>query len=54
MRIFLSGNLLPSKEDKRGTTKLVEGGRLLDIKIADHLIITRNGYCLLSSVFGML
>jgi len=48
-----SGNLKPSEEDKRLTTKLVEGGRLLDIKVADHLIVTRNGYCSLSSEFGM-
>lgn len=48
-----SGNLTPSEEDKRLTNRLVEGGRILDIKVADHLILSRNGYCSISSEFGM-
>lgn len=48
-----SGNLTPSEEDKRLTTKLVEGGKFLDIKVADHLIVTRNGYFSINSEFGM-
>lgn len=39
-----SGNLEFSEEDKRLTSKLVEGGKFLDIKIADHLVVTSNGF----------
>ena len=39
-----SGQLRPSEEDVRLTRKLVDGGRLLDIGILDHLIVTTNGY----------
>ncbi|MBS1585509.1 MAG: JAB domain-containing protein [Bacteroidetes bacterium] len=39
-----SGNLKPSQADLDLTDKLVEGGRLLDIKVLDHLIMTSNGY----------
>lgn len=39
-----SGQLRPSEEDIRLTRKLVEGGRLLDILVQDHLIVTTEGY----------
>jgi DNA repair protein RadC len=39
-----SGQLRPSEEDIRLTRKLVEGGRLLDILVQDHLIVTDQGY----------
>ena len=39
-----SGNLKPSMQDKSLTVKLVEAGKLLDIKVLDHLIITQQGY----------
>ncbi|WP_295730425.1 DNA repair protein RadC [uncultured Muribaculum sp.] len=39
-----SGNLRPSIEDDRLTSRLVEGGKLLDITVFDHVIITPNGY----------
>ena len=39
-----SGNLKPSNEDLRLTKKLVEGGKLLDLLIVDHLIITKDGF----------
>lgn len=39
-----SGTLRPSREDDIMTKKLVEAGRLLEIPILDHLIITDNGY----------
>jgi len=39
-----SGSLFPSSDDKRITEKLVQGGRLLDIAVVDHLILTWNGY----------
>lgn len=39
-----SGQLRPSEEDIRLTRKLVEGGRLVDIIVQDHLIIAGEGY----------
>lgn len=39
-----SGQLRPSEEDIRLTRKLVEGGRLLDIQVQDHLIVTDVGF----------
>jgi len=39
-----SGNLKPSPEDIRITKKLVEAGKVLDIQVLDHLIITDIGY----------
>lgn len=39
-----SGQLRPSEEDVRLTRKLVEGGRMLDILVQDHIIITAAGY----------
>ncbi len=39
-----SGQLRPSEEDIRLTRKLTEGGRMLDILVQDHLIITAEGY----------
>ncbi|MCR8559686.1 DNA repair protein RadC [Mucilaginibacter sp. BJC16-A38] len=39
-----SGNLKPSHEDIHLTKKLVEAGRLLDIKVLDHLIVTDKGF----------
>lgn len=39
-----SGNLKPSQEDNNITKKLQEGAKLLDLTVADHLIITHTGY----------
>ncbi|MFL5752033.1 MAG: DNA repair protein RadC [Bacteroidia bacterium] len=39
-----SGNLKPSNEDMSLTKKLKEAGKLLDISILDHLIISDNSY----------
>ena len=39
-----SMNLTPSEADKEITKKLKEGGKLLDIKVLDHLIVTTEGY----------
>jgi len=39
-----SGQLRPSEEDIKLTRKLTEGGRLLDIVVQDHLIVTAAGY----------
>ena len=40
-----SGSLRPSTPDDNITAKLVEAGKILDIRVLDHLIITEdNGY----------
>ncbi|WP_431472131.1 DNA repair protein RadC [Nonlabens sp. SCSIO 43208] len=39
-----SGKLQPSQQDKNITTKLIEAGKVLDIKVFDHLIITQSAY----------
>jgi len=39
-----SGNLRPSQADIDLTKKMKAGGRLLDIDVLDHLIITTEGY----------
>ena len=39
-----SGNLTPSTADKRLTEKLIEAGRVLDIKVLDHIIFSPAGY----------
>lgn len=40
-----SGNLTPSDADKTLTKRLKEGGKLLDIAVLDHLIVTPHNYC---------
>ena len=39
-----SGNLTPSTDDTKLTKKIIEGGKLLDINVIDHLIIGNPGY----------
>ncbi|WP_316822345.1 RadC family protein [Pedobacter gandavensis] len=39
-----SGNLKPSQEDLKLTAKLVSSGKLLDLHILDHLIITNKSF----------
>ncbi|MGY3055591.1 DNA repair protein RadC [Pedobacter sp. UYEF25] len=39
-----SGNLNPSEQDRSITGRLVECGKLLDINILDHMIVTKNAY----------
>lgn len=39
-----SGNLEPSQADRRLTHQLQEGGKLLDISVLDHLIVTPNDF----------
>ncbi len=39
-----SGQKRPSQSDIEITRKLVESGKILDIPVYDHLIITRDGY----------
>ena len=39
-----SGNLKPSRQDEDLTHKIKQGGKLLDIVLLDHLIISSEGY----------
>ena len=39
-----SGNLKPSQSDIDLTKKLKEGGKLLEIQMLDHIIVTTEGY----------
>lgn len=39
-----SGSLEPSFADKELTSKLVEAGKFLDIRILDHIIVSHEGY----------
>lgn len=39
-----SGDPSPSKDDETITLSMVEAGRILGIKLVDHVIIGRNGY----------
>ncbi len=39
-----SGNLTPSFQDNELTSKIVSLGKMIEINVVDHLIITNNGY----------
>ena len=39
-----SGNLKPSSEDVKITKQIAEAGKILNIQLLDHLIITQNSY----------
>jgi len=39
-----SSNTNPSDADKKLTQKLLDGGKLLDIEVCDHLIVTNYSY----------
>ena len=39
-----SGNLKPSRSDEELTTKIRMAGQLFNIRVADHLIVSRAGY----------
>jgi DNA repair protein RadC len=39
-----SGNLQPSQSDKDITIKLKDAGKLLDINVLDHIILTDEGF----------
>lgn len=39
-----SGNKLPSGQDKNITQKLKEAGKVMDIPVLDHIIVTDGGY----------
>jgi len=39
-----SGNTKPSDQDRALTKKIKDGGKLLDIEVLDHLIMTKEGF----------
>jgi DNA repair protein RadC len=39
-----SGDPSPSEEDRRLTERLVEAGRILGIKVLDHVVVARGGF----------
>nr|WP_319401053.1 DNA repair protein RadC [uncultured Carboxylicivirga sp.] len=39
-----SGNLQPSDMDKQITQKMKEAGKIMDIPVLDHIIVTESGY----------
>ncbi|MBP3839623.1 MAG: JAB domain-containing protein, partial [Chryseobacterium sp.] len=39
-----SGNLKPSQEDLRITKQIADAGKILNIQLLDHLIISQNAY----------
>ncbi len=39
-----SGTLQPSPEDRQVTSRLIEAGKIIGIKILDHIIVSENGY----------
>ena len=39
-----SGSLRPSRQDEELTAKLKSAGKLLDIQVVDHLIVSDEGY----------
>lgn len=39
-----SGNLKPSNADIQLTKRLIDGGKLLEIQVLDHVIVTTEGY----------
>jgi DNA repair protein RadC len=39
-----SGNVTPSEEDKTLTARFAQAGRILELPVIDHLIVTREGY----------
>ena len=39
-----SGNTTPSKQDIKFTDELFNAGKLLDIDLVDHIIVSKTGY----------
>lgn len=39
-----SGNTLPSCQDDELTRNIIKGGKILHIRVLDHIIVTSNGY----------
>lgn len=49
-----SGDPTPSQDDLKITTQLVEAGRMIDIRVLDHIIIAHKGYVSLAGKGGMM
>ncbi|MFA6623615.1 MAG: DNA repair protein RadC [Fibrobacteraceae bacterium] len=49
-----SGSSKPSPEDMDVTRRLCRSGKILEIPVLDHIIITRTGYCSLKRDFPLL
>ncbi len=47
-----SGSLKPSREDLSLTNKFIDAGKVLQIAVDDHIIITQDGYCSLRNEYG--
>lgn len=39
-----SGTMMPSSADRSLTNKIIEAGKVLDIQLLDHLVLTFNSY----------
>lgn len=39
-----SGNLYPSPQDRQITKQMKEAGKILDVQVLDHVILTNEGY----------
>ncbi len=39
-----SGNLKPSEADKKLTDKLLQAGKILEVRLIDHIIVSSNGF----------
>jgi len=39
-----SGTMTPSSVDRALTNKIIEAGKVLDIQLLDHLVLTINNY----------
>jgi len=40
-----SGNIIPSIQDKKFTKELSDAGKLMEIKLVDHIIVGDDTYC---------
>ncbi|HEX7483692.1 MAG TPA: DNA repair protein RadC [Candidatus Saccharimonadales bacterium] len=45
-----SGNLVPSEPDNKITKKIQDAGKILGIKLVDHILVTKSDYC---SIFDL-
>lgn len=48
-----SGNLKPSPQDRSLTSKLIKAGKILDIDVLDHIIMTDESYHSFADSFEM-
>jgi len=47
-----SGSLKPSTADIKLTQEFIQAGKILQIPIEDHIIITQDDYCSLMTEYG--